>query len=609
MQAGAALIDDGSISADKIDFATINAGVVSGAAITLRTLPADRLVLDSITAQEIAPNAVGASELADNSVDTAALQAGAVTGGVGGKIATDTITADNLAPASVGTSELTNAAVTTAKVGQNQITGGATGSLALNTITTDNVAEINGSKLSDDSVTARQIAANAITASELADNSVDLAAIGVGQVSGSAGTKATIEAASIGTADLSDGLITDVKLAAGAVTTAALLDGAVTNAKITGDISLDKLPPTTAGGEVAAGPAGGPGDITYRALVGTDLPVAAIGVRGAVEPGAGLQMSGNAIGLDRTITPSTGRSLVEFDQYGRVTTGSAIALSDLPTLTGAVLPPATAGTLGGVSVAGPELEVNAAGVLSHSTKAGLSTGIYTKVTVNQYGHITAAEQLNAADIPGIDASKIITGYLDPGVFAAGSITRDMLADYATAFIQEATPPVTGVRAGTLWLQESTGQLRMFNGNSFFAIGFGRLSAENLRYCGTFNAATGAIAGLTPFGVTEGFKIGDLVPAASDRFSGVYFVAATAGGGTTALPGATFDAGDWILCNGAVAGWVRIDTLSGSGGGSGATHLNDLLDVTIDPSVTADSLLQYTASGQWINVAELVGGTY
>jgi hypothetical protein len=149
---------------------------------------------------------------------------------------------------------------------------------------------------------------------------------------------------------------------------------------------------------------------------------------------------------------------------------------------------------------------------------------------------------------------------------------------------------------------------MWNGNSWFPIGFGRLSAENLRYCGTFNAATGAISGVTQFGVTEGFKIGDQVPSASDKLSGVYFVVATPGSGTTATAGVTYDAGDWILCNGATAGWVRIDTLGGGGAGGGG-HLDDLLDVTINPGITAGELLQYTASGQWLNVSEIEGGTY
>ena len=593
MQAGAALIDDGSISADKVDFSTINVGVIDGTAIAPRTLPADRLVLNSITDQEIAPNAITASELADDSVDTAALQAGAVTGGVGGKIATDTITADNLAPASVGTSELIDAAVTTAKVGQNQITGGSAGSLALNTITTDNVAEINGSKLSDDSVTAQQIAPDAITTSELADNSVDAAAIGVGQVSGAAGTKATIASGSIDTSDLANGLITDVKLAPGAANNAAVLDGAITNVKITGPINLDKLPATTAGGQVLAGPTGGPGNVTARVLVSTDLPVAAIGARGAVEPGAGLQMSGNAIGLDMTITPSVGRSVVEYDQYGRVTAGGPIELADLPTLTSAVMPLATNAQVGAVSVPGPGLQVDGSGALTHAL-SGATAGTYTKVTINQYGHVTTGDLLNGADIPPISADKLTTGELDIARIADRSLTAIKFANYATTLIQEAEPPGFDYYTGQFWYRESDAQLRTWSSNSWIPVGFGRLSQENLRFCGTFDAATGNIDQITAFGSQAGMTAGAAVPTATDALTGAYLVATTPG----TFNGQVYDNGDWTLCLGATQGWQRVDTLNGAG--TSTIKLSDLLDTTITTPANGDTLIFDIGTNKWIN---------
>ena len=448
-------------------------------------------------------------------------------------------------------------------------------------------ASLDGAKLIADSVTAAQIGPNAVGASELADASVDTNAL----------------------VDLS---VTNSKIAAG-VDGAKLLDGTVTAAKIPAS-SIDRGLDKTSGAightnVIAASVRSGisydaQGHITAAvALAPSDLPVATTTAIGAtsVPAGSGLVVSGvGALGHANTVTPGTD-SGISYDAQGHITGIVPLTPSDLPI--------ATATTGGVVKVPGPALSVDGNGTLTHDASP-VAPGTYPKVTVDARGHVTAGQALADTDLPDFSAVKITAGTLDPARIKNSSITRQMLADYAISYIQEATPPTTGQHAGCLWLQESTGQLRMWNSNSWFPIGFGRLSQENLRYCGVFNAATGVIKGVTQFGATEGFKIGDQVPSASDKLSGVYFVAETPGNGTAADAGVTFDAGDWILCNGATAGWIRIDTLNGAGGGgTGAQRLNDLLDVTIDPAVSADSLLQYTPGGQWVNVTEVSGGQY
>jgi hypothetical protein len=142
-------------------------------------------------------------------------------------------------------------------------------------------------------------------------------------------------------------------------------------------------------------------------------------------------------------------------------------------------------------------------------------------------------------------------------------------------------------------------------------GASTLFNRNLRYCGTYNPGTGLINGVTQFGTAEGFKINDPIPAADDKHAGCYFVASTGGTSASIASGATFDAGDWLLCQGAAGGWVRIDTLSGAGGGTGAggvDHLDGLLDVTLTSPRPGD-LLHFTAAGQWVNVAYTDAGTY
>ena len=334
-------------------------------------------------------------------------------------------------------------------------------------------------------------------------------------------------------------------------------------------VTLDKQPPNT----VWAGPsaAGTVGEPSFRVLGGADLPAPTGTSKGGVYQGEG------------TIIDADGRLHLEA---------------------------ATASALGGVRISGPSLTVDTSGIASHKASP-LAAGSYVKVTTDADGHVVGSALLVVADIPDLDAAKITTGSLSPTLFGKRSITQEKLADYSIAFIQEATPGAQHLyHNGMLWFQESTGQLRMWNGNSWFAVGFGRLSAENLRYCGTFNAATGTVTGVTPFGTTEGFKIGDAIPAASDGKSGVYFVCATPGNATPVAAGVTFDAGDWVLCNGMTAGWVRIDTLSGGGGGGGssASHLGDLLDVTLAAPTNGD-FLQFTSSGQWVNSGAIDGGSF
>ena len=212
--------------------------------------------------------------------------------------------------------------------------------------------------------------------------------------------------------------------------------------------------------------------------------------------------------------------------------------------------------------------------------------------------------LAASDIPDLATTKITTGTFGTNFVANDAITMDKLANLSTGFIQEASPDISDLPTGVFWLQESTGQLRIFNGNSFFSVGFGRLSEENLRFCGTFNATNGLIVTLTTFGTSAGFSVGNAIPAGTAAITGAYFVCVTPGNGTAVVPSTSFDAGDWCLCMG-LNDWDRIDTLSGPGS---VSSLNDLSDVTIS-SPTTGQLLVMQAGGSFQNVSVLSGGTY
>ena len=582
-----AAITDLNVTTDKLAATSVTTAKIANSAVTfVKTnfsdgdIPGAKLTSASVTSTQIANNAVTANELADDAVDTAAIANTAVTGA---KIASDTITAGHIAANAIGASELADNAVDSGAIASDAVT---TAKITDLNITTDKLAAnaVTAAKIADDTITATQIAANAVGSSELADNAVDTAAIANsavadGKISGVSGTKIT------------DGTITAAKL------NTSNIDRSLNVAS--GNLGINNA--VTGGASARNG-------ITYNAqglitstaaLVASDIPEATTSAVGGVSvPSAGglAVTAAGALSINNTVTGAT-RSGITFNDQGLITSTAALAAGDLPV--------ATASAVGAVSipVASAPLAVSGTGVLSIAN-SGVTAGTYPKVTVSAQGIVTAGTTLAAGDIPDLATSKITTGTFGTNFVANDAITMDKLANLSTGFIQEASPDISDLPTGVFWLQESTGQLRIFNGNSFFSVGFGRLAEENLRFCGTFNASNGTIVTLTAFGTSAGFTVSNAIPAGTAALTGAYFVCVTPGNGTAVVPSTSFDAGDWCLCVGP-DNWDRIDTLSGPGS---VSSLNDLSDVTVS-SPTTGQLLVLQASGQFANVSVISGGTY
>ena len=580
-------IIDLNVTTDKLADTAVTTAKIADNAITFAKtnfsdgdISGSKITGDSITASQIANNAITASELADNAVDTAAIADDAVTSA---KISNDTITADNIAANAVGSSELADNAVDSPAIATNAVT---TVKITDLNITTDKLAAsaVTAAKIANDTITATEIAANAITASELADNAVD-------------------------TASILNLAVTDAKISA--VSGTKITDGTITATKLNTsnlDRSLNVASGNLGINNAVTGGASARNGITYNdeglitataALVASDIPEATASAVGGVSvPAAGgLAVSGiGELSIDNTITAAT-ISGITFNEQGLITATTALVAGDLPE--------ATASAIGAVSIpaSSAPLAISGTGVLSIAD-SGVTAGEYTKVTVSAQGFVTDGATLVEADIPDLAATKITTGEFGTNFLANDSITMDKLASLSTGFIQEGSPDISNLPTGVFWLQESTGQLRIFNGNSFFSVGFGRLAEENLRFCGTFNASNGTIVTLTAFGTSAGFTVSNAIPAGTATLTGAYFVCVTPGNGTAVVPSTSFDAGDWCLCVGA-DNWDRIDTLSGPGS---VSSLNDLSDVTLS-SPTTGQLLVRQASGQFANVSVLSGGTY
>ena len=278
------------------------------------------------------------------------------------------------------------------------------------------------------------------------------------------------------------------------------------------------------------------------------------------------------------------------------------------------------------------LEIEADGSIEHST-SGVQAGTYEKLTVDKYGHVTAGGDLLAADIPDIEAGKITSGTFPTAsatpeqgftnevytsAIANQSISRRHFNDISISYIQETLPPnnaVVGSDAtvfrGCLWFRESTGQLYMFDGNSWKIVAGGQLAQENLRFMGTFNAATNQIVALTDEGVSEqkqdgslAFTVGDPLPTCDDALSGTYFLIDTAGSAlsVTDVVGNDFAVGDLVLGISQASGWTQVAGYSSGGGGGGSgfwQRTGAAPDARLTPVETADNL--FLQGGDWLTL--------
>lgn len=633
--AGVQLLDDGTIPSSKLAYPLPNDSV-DGDAIIDNSLPGDKIEDGTLNGiDKIEPGTVDTDQLADGAVSDPKLERLSVKGGATGAIAVKTITADNLADGSVGADAL------------QPITGD---SLADLTVTDAKIGSVDGSKINADSITAGQIGPGAVGNSELAadavnsDNIIPESIVGGenGDISGDTITEYNLADDSVGADQLqpienesiADGTIGTGKFDETAVDRGLDLDtgsightNAVTGALHNG-ISFDDQ-----------------GHIFDTApLLPSDLPIATTTDVGGVivsEDGGLTVTPLGELGHTNTVTGDT-VSGIEFDDNGHIISASPLGASDLP--------PATETDLGAVSVPGPKLTVNGSGEIGHALADGLVADTYTKVTVDEYGHVTAGNTLNGTDIPEHSADLITSGHLpvnetldpegniygDTLAIADNSITGRHIRDYTTCLMQEGNPGATDRYGdphflGRYWFQPSTSQLHIYARGSagliWLPVGFGVLTQQNLRFAGTYDASTSSIQTLSNYGVQAGLEAGSSIPVATDSLAGLYLICQTEGDAVTVpnVESVEHTLADWIVCLGASAGWVHIDNAAGGGGGGGggAQRLNDLLDVSLgdgtldsrnmgQPRVALqdDQLLKYnTADGTWRNTSIINCGTF
>ena len=576
--AGFGGIADGSITGDKIESGSLNGS---------------HLEENSITERELAPNSVDTIHVKDGAITNEKL-AGPFDGSI--IIGDGTIDGNQLAPDSID------------------------GELHIQD------RSIPGVKLQLNTITADEIASNAITADELASDSVDNNAVQDDALSTN-----KYQDLSVTNEKLADG-IDGGKIQGGTITGDKLEPGTIDGTQI-GVIELDNLPNAPAN-HVLAGPIDGvDAPPTYRPIDPEDLPPAKENAAGAVSVPAdgGLDVTAaGELSIANQVAPEE-RAVVTYDAHGLVTSGRDLTSTDLPL--------ATETEPGAVAV--PEdgfLVVDGQGNLRHrevegdSEFPGYISGTYSKVVTNETGHVVEGLPLEGDDLPEHSGDLITSGELNGQLLRDHSVHMRALADYSTCLIQDDKPADNDadLYLGMQWLQPSTGRLYAYargSGpqNQWVSIGFGRLTADNLRFGGTFDATTQNITSLTAAGAALGYIVGAPVPEADEQSVGVYLLANAGGNAMQVhdLVGKNITNGDWILSLGEEQGWEHIDINAGGGGGGGggATVLNDLLDVTIDLTrslvdapasgyaLEEDQILKYDGIGQWRNVSELDCGTF
>ena len=336
--------------------------------------------------------------------------------------------------------------------------------------------------------------------------------------------------------------------------TATTTSGAVTIAAVIND--------TSAANQFLAGPTSAGGAVEYRTITGSDIPVATSSAKGGViVNGEGLRMDSNTIEVDNDVTASTTHHVVTYSAKGLITGGRAITASDLPAATssakGAVIP-------------GTGLSVDASGNLNHSNT--VTTGTFTKVTIDGQGHVTTGDTLVADDIPDLSAAKITSGTIPSDRIATDAITAAKLANQSVTKFggAGATDNIVtfpdGDFTGQFFFDEKNEDLYIYTGTSFLPI---TVISGNLINAGTYNANTNLLTSVTTAGSAAGFTSGAALPAPAGTNLNYYVVVDTSGTGSGNAPAVALAPPDMLISLGTGSTFELIDVSNAIAGQTAA----------------------------------------
>jgi len=271
-------------------------------------------------------------------------------------------------------------------------------------------------------------------------------------------------------------------------------------------------------------------------------------------------------------------------------TSGSDAAPTFRTLVPADLPDATSSAKG-IIQPGTGLAVSS-GTLNHSNSVTSATK--SGITFDAQGHISAAVDLIASDIPVLDASKITTGSFASDRIGAAAITATKLANKSTASIGETLP--VAAFTGQLHFNPLDKNFFLWDGNVWQSIG---ISAGAIILGGTYNATTNQIASVTNEGTAIGLAVGNALPSPSSDNANYYLVVSIGGTGTSPAPTVTLAPPDMLLSTGTA--WLEIDVSStytaqtannvafAPAGEIGATNVQTALEEVSNESRNAENI--------------------